>query len=261
MAWTKLDDRFYSHPKILGLSHQAFRLYVLALNWSVGSLTDGEIPTAMVGMFLPNDTKAVRSRAAGELVSAGLWHENTDGWSVHDFGEYQPTSASMKEKARSKSRAGSVGNHQRWHVERGITDPTCRYCITTRSHDAIPERSQPESGANRPEPEPEPEPDTRSEVDRQAEVEGGTGGGRSSSKPPPGCTDTEWSAALELAHERIAEGYPVENVERFAGHLLRTQPDRIRQLVARNTTPPARVAELLSGVVRDMPDAASGGGQ
>ena len=39
--WVKLDDRFTDNPKIARLSDKAFRVYVHALCYSAGALTDG----------------------------------------------------------------------------------------------------------------------------------------------------------------------------------------------------------------------------
>lgn len=100
MAWTKLDDRFWSHPKIQGLSPAAFRLYVMSLNWSVSHLTDGEIPEGVVAMFVSRSRRV----AVAELTRNGLWTETRNGvYQIHDFAEYQPTKAQV-EKERSQTR-------------------------------------------------------------------------------------------------------------------------------------------------------------
>lgn len=88
MAWTKLDDRFWCHPKIMGLSDGAFRLYVTTLNWAVANLTDGHVPTAV----LREKRMRNRNSVTEELVNCGLWDEHeTDGYVIHDYAEYQPT--------------------------------------------------------------------------------------------------------------------------------------------------------------------------
>lgn len=101
MPWTRLDDHFHSNPKILGLSHAAFRLYVVALNWSVSELTDGKVPDYMPSRVLSHESLRTRRHAAGELVEQNLWHVFGAGWEIHDFALYQETSSKVRER-RSK---------------------------------------------------------------------------------------------------------------------------------------------------------------
>lgn len=91
MPWTRLDDGFHQHPKILALSDAAHRLYVDTLNWAVGNLTDGRVPDYLPNVCLPHGNLKTRRAAAGELVAAGLWTLNGNGWVIHDFNVYQET--------------------------------------------------------------------------------------------------------------------------------------------------------------------------
>lgn len=100
MPWTRLDDGFISHPKVAGLSHVAFRLHVSGLNWSVANLTDGRISPVAIAIAMPLEKARVRSRAAEELVVAGLWQVNGVGWEIHDFHKYQETKEEVEERRR-----------------------------------------------------------------------------------------------------------------------------------------------------------------
>lgn len=111
MPWTRLDDRFHSNPKILGLSHRAFRLYVVALNWSVSELTDGKVPSYLVPMILHDENVRARVLATFELTDRGLWEGSYDGWEIHDFDHYQETSAKVQER-RSKWTAEKRGQRR-----------------------------------------------------------------------------------------------------------------------------------------------------
>ena len=111
MPWTRLDDRFHSNPKILGLSHRAFRLYVMALNWSVSELTDGRIPKYVVPLVLHDENSRARVLATFELTDRSLWKPDYDGWLIHDFEHYQETSAKVQER-RSKWTAEKRGQRQ-----------------------------------------------------------------------------------------------------------------------------------------------------
>ena len=49
MSWVRLDDNFPNHPKVVGLSDQAFRLYISGLCYASHYLTDGLIIEPAVG--------------------------------------------------------------------------------------------------------------------------------------------------------------------------------------------------------------------
>lgn len=98
MTWTKLDDTFHSHPKIRRAWREpiALGLHVLALNYATCHDLDGEVPTEFVEDQVPDQSD--RARAIEVLVDIGLWAENGKGWVIHDFLEYQPSRAKLREK-------------------------------------------------------------------------------------------------------------------------------------------------------------------
>lgn len=100
MPWTRLDDGFIAHPKILTLSHPAFRLHVSGLNWSVANTTDGKVPEIVLALALPMDRPKTRAAAATELEEAGLWNRNGSGWYIHDFADYQETKTEIVERRK-----------------------------------------------------------------------------------------------------------------------------------------------------------------
>src|SRR5262245_60106863 len=77
MAWVRIDDRAMNHPKIVGLSDKAFRLWVWGLTYAQQHLTDGHLTTAAVPPRL--------KRAADDLVQARLWEQQRDGYQIHDY--------------------------------------------------------------------------------------------------------------------------------------------------------------------------------
>jgi len=91
MGWVRIDDNFADHPKVIGLSDTAFRLYIEALCYSNRQLTDGFIP---MSVYL----KASKNDDADYLIEAGLWEEVPKGYLIRSYTEYQPT----REKVHSK---------------------------------------------------------------------------------------------------------------------------------------------------------------
>lgn len=102
MVWFKVDDGFWSHPKVLELSDSAVALWTRAGAYCAGHLTDGEVKRSTLRVL------AAGADVADELVVAGLWDETPDGWVFHDWAEYQPTRDQVlteRERGREKKRA------------------------------------------------------------------------------------------------------------------------------------------------------------
>jgi hypothetical protein len=122
VTWFKVDDAFALHPKVLAAGHAAIGLWCRAGSWCAQQLTDGHVPTAMVAVLggKPADVAA--------LVSTGLWLEVEDGWLFHEWDRWQPTRAQVEAQRADRQKGADRGNHVRWHVQRGVIDPDCRWC-------------------------------------------------------------------------------------------------------------------------------------
>jgi hypothetical protein len=77
MAWVRIHDAAMSHPKLVGLSDKAFRLWVWGLSYAQQHLTDGAIVTEAI----PPRMK----RAADDLVQKALWQKQGEGFQIHDY--------------------------------------------------------------------------------------------------------------------------------------------------------------------------------
>lgn len=158
MPWFKVDDKLHDHRKARKAGKAAMGVWVLAGSWSMDNLTDG---------FVPDDvlTRWGTRADAGRLVAAGLWyvdeHAGERGWRFHDWATFQPSAAVTAAVKAKEAEAGVLGNHRRWHVARGISDPDCEFCyrVPDQEPDGVPD-DLPESGPESPPipPEPEPEP-------------------------------------------------------------------------------------------------------
>ena len=95
MAWFKIDDHLYSHPKWMALPKPARALWVTAGSWCAGQLLDG--------------TRAEARR----LVEAGLWEEIENGYLFHDWAEYQPVRQAVMDK-----RAKDAERLRKWREQR-----------------------------------------------------------------------------------------------------------------------------------------------
>ncbi|MFE3572413.1 hypothetical protein ACFXON_23635, partial [Bacillus subtilis] len=100
MTWFKVDDGFWSHPKVAALSDAAVALWVRAGSYSCQHLTDGHVARSVLRML-------GEASAVAELVECGLWMEVAGGYEFHDWAEYQETGEAVKrrrEQARDRQR-------------------------------------------------------------------------------------------------------------------------------------------------------------
>jgi hypothetical protein len=139
MAWFKVDDGFYDHPKVADLPDSAVALWTRAASYCMKHLTDGAVPRRIARRFVDNFEESTAA-----LVKSGLWEEDGTDYQFHDWADYQPTREELLKDRKKRSVGGAVGNHRRWHVEKGKVDPSCAYCrssdrSTDRSSDRIPD--------------------------------------------------------------------------------------------------------------------------
>lgn len=141
MAWFKVDDGFYDHPKVEELPNAAVGLWVKAGTWCAKHETDGVIPATRVKAF-----KGTASQIRA-LIECGLWSETTTNsgakaYSFRDWFDYQPSREEREEEralwrekkkrererrlnhARSGGNSGSVSGANRTQIEHGLgTNP------------------------------------------------------------------------------------------------------------------------------------------
>jgi hypothetical protein len=114
VSWLRIDDGFAEHPKVIGLSDRAFRLHVAAMCFCARNLTDGRLVKRSVGMVCA--LAQASKKHVGELVDAGLWIREDDGYAIKDFLVYNPPAEKVKadrdaardrmRKLRSRERSG-----------------------------------------------------------------------------------------------------------------------------------------------------------
>lgn len=107
MTWAKLDDQFFSHPKVIDLSKDAKLVFLAGLTYCAGQLTDGLISPGGLRMIAAQ-VDAPRS-VADELTAAGLWEAVDGGYHVHDYLEYNPTGHEVRAKREARAEAGRIG--------------------------------------------------------------------------------------------------------------------------------------------------------
>jgi hypothetical protein len=116
MAWVRLDDQFPDHPKVAGLSNDAFCLHVTAMCYTARQQTDGKLPCGLLKRLAWRcHDPAI---AVAELVASGVWDEDGEkGWAIHDYLDYNPSKAELDTLAATRSEAGKAGAMARWQKD------------------------------------------------------------------------------------------------------------------------------------------------
>lgn len=131
MTWVKVDDSLPNHPKFIGMSDAALAAWLRGLLYSSAYLLDGFVPAHAVSVI-------GKPKACAELVARGAWLDADAGWLIANYAEHQRTREEVDRDRAKKAKAGSKGNHARWHVALGVTEPGCRYCDRTSIAGATP---------------------------------------------------------------------------------------------------------------------------
>ena len=117
MTWVRLDDLFPDHPKVQRVSDHAAWMFVCGLCYCARLRTDGVIPEAAVTTLTHARKPMV---LAEELVEVGLWDRGDREFLVHDFLEYNPSSAKLAERRTDATvRKRSQRDRQRDRVVTG----------------------------------------------------------------------------------------------------------------------------------------------
>jgi hypothetical protein len=139
--YVPLDVNYARDIAVRKAGTNAELLYIRSLAYAKGARTSGfvsdfDLEVVAVGM------RAVKATAE-RLVEVGLWVRVEDGWLIRSWERWNAGD-------RVVSAGGKLGNHKRWHVDRGEVDPECEHCtdqppIAPRSHPDSPPISPPES--------------------------------------------------------------------------------------------------------------------
>jgi hypothetical protein len=115
-----VDDRFFSHPKIVGTSLAARGLWITALSWSSSMETDGRIPASVLQVFSPYDPDPLTN----ELVARGLWERTEDGFRVHDFLDWNPSRETLVAR-RQAANARLIAHRERKRDSNALQARSC----------------------------------------------------------------------------------------------------------------------------------------
>ncbi len=246
MTWVRMDDSWPFNRKLLHVDPPERLMWAMSIAYASSQNTDGKLDLPMVRMlsFLAGVDDVERSIA--RLVHARLWEQNTDGWSVHDYLEFNFTAAERADQAARKADAGRRGAQRRWQADgNGMAPPMAGAMASAMAGAMAPPMAGAwQSDGNVPS---RPVPSQKSSVSQSS--------GRARSRRNTGDDDDDLveQTIKELGrrdHDRaLAEGVTVRN---RAGHLAacvdkrRAETAAVAALAAANPEwPPERVADEL----------------
>jgi len=165
MAWIESHDNLKDHPKtrraarLLGVSVPTIIGHLhLLWHWCLSYAEDGDLSAydaadiAEAAMWSGDPDQFVEALLnCGPAGKKGFLERDDQGrLLVHDWMDYAGELIMKREELRE---AGARGNHERWHVRRGVVDPSCPYCQAESAENggAI---ASPSGGESGPESEP-----------------------------------------------------------------------------------------------------------
>jgi hypothetical protein len=131
MSWGRLDDQLFLNRKLARLSPSAGWLWTRAISYACFYETEGKLPADSLPQIWLSASAAVRNKAASELVENGCWHQDPDGWVIHDFWKYNPPPRANKEDRQTQAVKAA---HERWHID-GRTKDGCQFCDAEKDAD------------------------------------------------------------------------------------------------------------------------------
>ena len=198
MAWVRVDDSFYDHPKFQDAGPLGLALWVTGLAYCNRNQTDGVIAENVLQRLVDFDGLAYTTATIGPdrdrpigammeddcapfaldcLIQAGLVHANGHDCPdcdqpgrrrliYHDYRVYQPTKAQIEERRAQKSDAGRQGAEARWGKADAITGantPVIAGAIAPDMADGWQEQWQNDA------PNPNPNPSKKNTASADAE--------------------------------------------------------------------------------------------
>lgn len=112
--WWRCESGFRSHAKALSVlaeegGDRALLWWWFAGLWSVEQLTDGFIPRPVAAALIPLKHDEKVDQLVDPLLRACLLSACDGGFRIHDFTDYQPSSAKIRKLRKLKQNAGRIG--------------------------------------------------------------------------------------------------------------------------------------------------------
>lgn len=121
-TFVRMDHGLPEHPKFVGLTDRAFRVWFECVCWSSRQERNGNIPQANAKRL------GLTGKALRELLDVVLVEITDAGYYLHDYLDFQRSKEEIDAFRAGRGEAGEKGNHNRWHVARRKWDKDCDLC-------------------------------------------------------------------------------------------------------------------------------------
>lgn len=272
--WVKIDDRMPRHPKVAAVGPLGFALDAAGICYVAEHLTDGFVPAGVVhGLFDMGEVAAafgvtsdeMVDRIVGRLVAVGRWEpQDGGGWWVHDYLEYNPSAAEVKERRDADAeRKREMREARTRRSERHLRPVDVRE-ESGRTPNGLPPESARNPFLSSPSPSPEKSSSSEFSVEVQAEAELKDDDDENelrNDNDPDVRVDSaiEWLTDRDVERKRASGGEAIRNLKNYRStcraereaasrtrleDLARTNPDRpagwlAGQVLAAETEPDA----------------------
>lgn len=165
MPWGKIDDNFFSHPKVLAAGTLACGLMIKAISYSSHYLTDGFIAREAISSLISDTDDPIS--IAERLVKVRLFERVEGGYQIHDYLEYNPSKEEVeRERGLTRKRQADYRSNHSLDDNHRFTQSEVTPLVTrdNKSCNAVPD----------PDPDPMPSPKDKYLY---------TGGGEQSERP------------------------------------------------------------------------------
>lgn len=122
MTWSKLDDGFWMHPKVIMAGNASAGIFARMLSYCGCYLTDGMVPSGVVGTIVGSDKKALEALDRVGLVQL----LESGGVVIPDYLDHNRSKAQVeadREQRRENGARGGRPTKNRNGSRAGVTGP------------------------------------------------------------------------------------------------------------------------------------------
>ena len=163
-GWAKLHNALWSSAKWMRVSLAAQGMWTTAVAYSSSMRTYGRIDGHLLPLFRGTP------ELADELVAAGLWDVDGDGWMIHDWDDHQTSREHAEAVSAKRAAAGRKGGSARRpkstpdHPEVAVTSDDKQFAKHPEATTSKPKQEEEEEEEEEQTP---PQPPTGGEADGQ----------------------------------------------------------------------------------------------
>lgn len=130
-----MDCGWYRHPRFVGLPPETLFVFEAAVGYCHEHESNGDVPSNVedLAMALGVRTATVR-KAIPALLDRHAIEDCGELLHIRGYEDHNPTAEEIQARMKERSTAGSLGNHIRWHKNKGVVDIECAFCMEEGSH-------------------------------------------------------------------------------------------------------------------------------